>query len=120
MKRKCWELFECQRCGRCCIEYGLPPPNIYLDGERISIIARHLDLTDDQIIEKYYGRIKGDGIYEIEEHKRKPCPFLKSETDNQKTCTIYEVRPRGCRDFPYDTEGVGHICPAAQKAREKF
>ena len=49
-----------------------------------------------------------------------PCTFL--DTDNQ--CTIYEVRPKACREFPHTDRKKFHqidgltlknvaICPAA-------
>ncbi len=141
-----WELFECQRCGRCCIEIGLP-----WDPERISEIARFLNLTTDQVIEKYYGRIvededgqiweeedgwlseifgeeygqqKKDGrrYIESEDDKRTPCPFLRSEADGKKACIIYEVRPGGCGSYPLDTDGGrGDVhCPGARNFWERL
>jgi Fe-S-cluster containining protein len=110
----CWDLFECQRCGRCCIEIGLP-----YDPESIFKIARFLELTVDQVIDKYYGRVSEDenGKYwESEDHKRTPCPFLGPESDNKKTCIIYEMRPEGCRLYPFETDGgrQGVDCPGAR------
>lgn len=117
---KRWELFECQRCGRCCNKHGLPH-DIYNDGERFSEIAQFLKLTVEQVIEKYYGRITEDGEHwESEDHKRTPCPFLRLEAGNKTTCIIYEVRPRGCRLYPFDTGRGGVDCPGARIAHERF
>jgi Fe-S-cluster containining protein len=94
-----WELFECQRCGRCCVEIGLP-----YDPERIYEIARFLGLTAEKVIEKYYGRFTEDHkSWVSEDHKRTPCPFLKADGD-RKACAIYSVRPLGCRLYPFQTD----------------
>lgn len=106
-----WELFECHRCGRCCTALGLP-----YDLERIFEIARFLNLTADQVIEEYYGRVLPDGkSCELEDHKRIPCPFLTEDGD-RKMCSIYPVRPKGCRLYPFDTDfGRADVdCPGAR------
>ena len=106
-----WELFECRRCGRCCIEIGLP-----YDPESIFEIARSLDLSVDEVIERYYGRVSDDRKSWIsEDEKRTPCPFLETEAD-KKACTIYSVRPKGCRLYPFNTDfgRQGVDCPAAK------
>ena len=72
---------ECTCCGNCC--------------------SNLLPMTDDEIsIIKQY--IKSHGV---KEQKRNflnanidlTCPFL--DDSKEKKCTIYEVRPRVCRDF---------------------
>jgi len=96
-----WELFECQRCGKCCVEIGLP-----YDHLRIHEIATFLALSLDEVIEQYYGKIieKDNSKYwESEDHKRTPCPFLETEGD-VTICSIYPVRPDGCRLYPFDTD----------------
>jgi Fe-S-cluster containining protein len=143
-----WELFKCQMCGRCCTEIGLP-----WDPWRISEIAQFLNLTVEQVFERYYGRIVvdedgsiweeeygessrifgeeaswipkkevGREYQEFEDHKRTPCPFLRSEADGTKTCMIYEVRPGGCRAYPFDTDfgSQGVDCPGARIVYERL
>ena len=106
-----WDLFECQRCGMCCTEIGLPyDPNMIHD------IAQFLELTVDQVIEKYYGRWTSDHKGWIsEDHKRTPCPFLMADGD-RNVCAIYPVRPLGCRIYPFETDGgrQGVDCPGAE------
>lgn len=106
-----WELFECQRCGKCCAEIGLP-----YDPEKIHAIAHLLAHTVDQVIEKYYGRWTCERTgWILEDHKRTPCPFLRAEGD-RNVCAIYPVRPLGCRLYPFDTDGGrgGVDCPGAE------
>jgi len=76
---------ECSCCGQCCSNY--------------------LPLTQEEIKQiKYY--IKKHGI-KAQNHlipttamADLTCPFL--DNSKEKKCTIYEVRPRVCRDFICD------------------
>ncbi|MBN1516310.1 YkgJ family cysteine cluster protein [Candidatus Sumerlaeota bacterium] len=106
-----WEHFECQQCGKCCIEIGLP-----YDPKSIFEIAKFLGLGVNQVIEQYYGHITEDGKdWESEDHKRTPCPFLNVD-DDRKSCTIYSVRPEGCKLYPFNTDGGRQNvdCPGAR------
>lgn len=80
--------------------------------DRIQQIANYLDKTEKEIIEKYYGKIvyvKGKERVKVQADKRIPCPFLSS---NNK-CTIYSVRPEGCRVYPLENDlgSQGIDCP---------
>ncbi len=112
---KRWELFECQRCGKCCAETGLP-----YDPKNIFEIARFLRLSVDEVLEKYYGTFSDDRK-SSEDHKRTPCPFLEEDVD-RKSCFIYEVRPPGCRLYPFNTDfGRADVdCPAAKIVYDKL
>jgi Fe-S-cluster containining protein len=110
-KAKRWGYFKCQQCGKCCAGIGLP-----YDPESIYKIAEYLNLSIDQVIEKYYGRIVEAGkSWESDDNKRTPCPFLKTNGE-LKFCSIYEVRPSGCKSYPLDTDfgRNGVDCKAAE------
>ncbi len=108
-----WKLFECKRCGYCCTGIGVP-----YDPKSIHEIADYLNITLKETIEKYYGKITDDGKHiELQEHKRKPCPFLSIDSEKKASCKIYQVRPYACRDFPFDTMGTLD-CPEARKIIE--
>ncbi len=112
-----WDLFNCQRCGKCCVELGLP-----YDPKSIFKIAEFLNLKVDQVIEKYYGKIiEGANEWESEDYKRKPCPFLMTNGDT-KSCLIYSVRPLGCKLYPFNTDcgRAGVDCPGAKIVYEKL
>lgn len=112
-----WELFECQRCGKCCVEIGLP-----YDPESIYKIAEFLHLDVGHVIAKYYGRITEVGKPWVpEDHKRTPCPFLNGDGD-RKSCKIYPVRPLGCQLYPFETDfGRQDVdCPGARIVYEKL
>lgn len=94
-----WEIFNCRRCGKCCAEIGLP-----WDPNRISEIAEFLGVSVDQAIERYYGTLVDDGqCWDSDDNKRTPCPFLESSPE-RKRCSIYAVRPEGCRIYPLETD----------------
>jgi uncharacterized protein len=91
------ELFsriDCTRCANCCktIQPGFTD-------EDIARIAAHLGMSEETFIGAYLEIDPEEG-----DHKTKaaPCPFLGGDD----RCTIYEVRPLGCQEFPHtDKEG---------------
>ena len=112
-----WNYFKCQRCGKCCEKLGLP-----YDPESVLKIADFLGITIEKLIEDYYGELIDDPKGWIsQDKKRTPCPFLQS-TDMNKACKIYEVRPEGCRLYPFNTDfgRCGVECPGAEIANDKW
>lgn len=103
-----WDHFKCKKCGKCCIGIGLPWP-----GHCLGEIAKFLKITPAELITKYIGRIvEKDGkklIYRYGEDEDIRCPFLSSNN----LCSIYEVRPDGCRLYPIETDfgRCGIDCP---------
>jgi Fe-S-cluster containining protein len=88
--------FACQRCARCCQQLGIDLSAI--DKQQVSDYLG-LDWTQ---IEALYLRKRGQGS-SPNPHKwirrSSPCPFVSS----QGSCTIYPVRPNGCRSYPVYT-----------------
>ena len=58
---------------------------------------------------------------ESQNNKRTPCLFLELK-DEKAFCSIYSVRPEGCRLYPIDTDfGAGGVdCPAKKVALNKI
>ena len=81
------KLIDCTQCANCC--KTISPQVNKADIKRISAF---LEIAETEFIEKY---LKLD---ENEKHEMNalPCPFLKDDK-----CSIYEVRPKDCRDFPH-------------------
>jgi len=75
--------FQCNRCGRCCLEIG----NIPLMEDEPKRIARYLGVSGRSIKKlttlNSYGRVF-----------KTPCPFYEDG------CSIYSVRPLACVAFP--------------------
>ena len=79
---------DCLKCANCCKTTG--PLFTLADIERIS---KHLRQKPQQFINLYL-RIDEDKDYVLQ---NVPCTFL----DNDNTCSIYDVRPKACREFPH-------------------
>ena len=104
MINKLWKYFECKRCGKCCLELGLP-----YNQESLLNMSTYLNISEEQVIEKYYGELSDGSKRESNDRKRIPCPFLK-DTGDRYFCEIYSARPEGCRIYPMESVG-GRFCP---------
>jgi len=106
-----FERTDCLECANCCKTTG--PLFTNPDIERI---ARHLRLKPQKFIAAYL-KVDEDGDHVLQQL---PCSFLGA--DNY--CSIYEVRPKACKEFPHTNRKKFHqisaltlknvaICPAA-------
>ena len=82
-----WSQIDCTTCAHCC--KTLHP---VLDREDIDRLAQRLGMSAKKFEQEYLMR-DGGGVKVI---KRAPCPFL-----NDNKCSVYEDRPKACKDFPY-------------------
>ncbi|HMT97153.1 MAG TPA: YkgJ family cysteine cluster protein [Ferruginibacter sp.] len=109
---------NCLDCAACCKNYSprFKTPDI-------KRIAKGLGLKESVFIDTYL-QIDPDGDYVL---KSKPCPFLGE--GNQ--CSIYDMRPSDCRQFPYTDVDVllkrqqitlknAEFCPAVYYVLEKL
>lgn len=106
-----FEKTDCLTCANCCKTTG--PLFTNTDVERI---AKHFRTKPSKFIDQYL-RVDEENDYVL---KEVPCAFLG--TDNY--CSIYDVRPKACREFPHTNRKKFHqisnltlknvaICPAA-------
>ena len=82
--------FDCTACGACCHDN-----KVVLDEEDVQ---RFVDGGRKDLLR----RVSKKGIVRLlplARTKEKPCVHLQ-----EKRCTIYDVRPNMCRDFPVGTE----------------
>ena len=109
---------DCLECANCCSTTG----PLFTDKD-ISRIAKHLRIKPSEFTEKYI-RIDEDKDYVLQQV---PCAFLG--VDNK--CSIYEVRPKACREFPHTdrikqyqildlTQKNVAVCPAVYEIVEKL
>jgi hypothetical protein len=101
---------DCLQCANCCKTTSpIFRPN------DIDRIARHLRMRPSDLIEKYL-HVDEDNDYVL---NTSPCAFLGD--DNY--CSIYEVRPTACREYPHTDRKRFHqvldlalkntaVCPA--------
>ena len=83
-----FEKTDCLTCANCCKTTG----PLFTDKD-IARISKHFRQKPQQFIEQYL-RIDEDNDYVLQ---TVPCTFLGA--DNY--CSIYEVRPKACREFPH-------------------
>ena len=102
---------DCLLCANCCKTTG--PLFTDKDVERIS---KFFKMKPQQFIQQFL-RVDEDNDYVLQSV---PCTFLGA--DNY--CSIYEVRPKACREYPHTDRKKFHqitnltlknvaICPAA-------
>lgn len=97
---------DCLNCGNCCRTLG--PRITQKDIERTSV---HLKIREKEFTNKYL-KIDEDGDYIF---KSMPCPFL----GNDNYCSIYEARPKACREFPHtDRKKITQLFPLTLKNTE--
>lgn len=83
-----FERTDCLNCANCCKTTG----PLFTDKD-VSRIAKHFRMKEQQFIETYL-RVDEENDYVLQSV---PCIFLGA--DNY--CSIYEVRPKACREFPH-------------------
>ena len=83
-----FECTDCLDCANCCTTTG----PLFTDKD-IARISKYLRIKPSDFVAKYL-RIDEDRYYVL---KSLPCTFLG--TDNY--CSIYNVRPKACREFPH-------------------
>lgn len=82
-----WMQIDCTQCANCCRTM-----QVIVDDADIVRLAGRLGMTKQTFTRRY---VKFDANKEGY-FATAPCPFLK---DN--VCSVYEDRPKACRDFPY-------------------
>ncbi|WP_340203100.1 YkgJ family cysteine cluster protein [Ascidiimonas sp. W6] len=109
---------DCLSCANCCKTTG--PLFTSADIERIS---KYLKMKPGAFIQKHLQKDEdGDMVL-----KEVPCSFLGAD----HYCTIYDVRPKACREYPHTDRKKFHqisnltlkntsICPAAYQIVERM
>ena len=109
---------SCLDCANCCTTTG----PLFTDKD-IGRIAKHLKLKPSEFTERYL-RVDEDKDYVLQQV---PCAFLGE--DNR--CSIYDVRPKACREFPHTDRKKQHqilnltqknvaVCPAVYQMVERL
>jgi uncharacterized protein len=94
--------FKCTGCGQCCTG---SPGYVWITEEEMQAVADYLKISIKEFMRKYIRRA-GDR-YALVEHpnlerpKDVDCVFLKD-----KKCTIYHLRPKQCKTFPWWNENL--------------
>lgn len=89
--------FKCTECGQCCTG---APGYTWVTEEEVIAIADHLNLSIEEFSRSHL-RVVNGRIALLEDPKNFDCIFLKN-----KKCTIYPVRPKQCRTYPWWTQNL--------------
>jgi len=84
--------FSCTRCGHCCTG---APGFVWVNDEEIQAIAEFIGASTDEV-KNYHARMGHRG-FTLREKVNGDCVFFERD----KGCTIYPVRPRQCRTWPF-------------------
>jgi len=92
--------YDCSKCPGYCCSYG----RIIVSDFDIKRLAKHHGVSEEEARAKFTAKGVDPGE-RILRHKADPyfrtvCRFLDSK---KRRCTIYEARPRVCREYPGDT-----------------
>ena len=84
--------FECTRCGKCCSGF---PGYVWVNEEEVQAIATFRDEPLEEVIGLYTRMVNGQRS--LRDNLKDDCIFY----DPGQGCTIYPVRPRQCRTWPF-------------------
>lgn len=113
-----FEIVSCLECAGCCS--SISP--IVTDND-IARVAKHLRMKPSLLLEQHlYMDSDNDYVF-----KQSPCPFLMGD----KYCSVYEARPRACREYPHTDRVNMHqilsltfkntqVCPAVALIVERL
>jgi Fe-S-cluster containining protein len=82
---------DCRECAACCRNNVIP-----VSEDEIARLASRLGEPPDVFRAKYVRNAAGPPHDAEQEIDASPCPFLQGNL-----CSVYEVRPQACRDYPY-------------------
>ncbi|HNT79782.1 MAG TPA: YkgJ family cysteine cluster protein [Bacteroidia bacterium] len=83
---------DCLSCANCCKNYSP-----IIKKRDLTRMSKHFRISEKQFYVKHLKTDSdGDFVFQLS-----PCPFLL--VDNR--CSIYEIRPDACRDYPH-TDGT--------------
>ncbi len=106
------ENFRCQRCGSCC----RVPGYVKVTEAEIDAIAEYIGIELYEFISTYtritHNR-QGLSLIERDDHA---CVFL----GNDNECLIERVKPKQCRQFPFDWkyDDMSGICPGWKSSQK--
>lgn len=89
--------FECLQCGRCCA--GPEMGYIWVSRPEIRRIADFLKMPVKELKRQFLRHV-GLRLTIVEEPHSRDCVFLQ-QTKQGRGCSIYEVRPAQCRNWPF-------------------
>lgn len=118
LHKKVFAETDCLTCANCCKTTG----PLFTRSD-INRLAKHLGQKPSDFIDEYLIRDEDEDFV----LKTTPCSFL--EEDNR--CSVYEVRPKACREYPHTDQVKMHqileltrknseVCPAVGEIMDRM
>lgn len=85
--------FECARCGNCCTGVS---GTVLVGDDEIELLAQSTELANEAFRELYTRKLRA-GAISLREKRDGGCVFF----DRAHGCSVYSVRPRQCRTWPF-------------------
>jgi Fe-S-cluster containining protein len=92
------EQIDCRVCANCC-----KVATARLLERDVERLAKHLRVTVSRFLADYTETNEDEGRV-LKRTEESGCVFLSGND-----CTVYEVRPAACNDFPHTVRGTGSI-----------
>lgn len=83
------DIFDCKKCGDCCIGYG----GTYITAEDIEAIAAYIRVEPETFVRDYCQMSGSKPV--LAQGKNGRCVFW------DEVCTIHPVKPRMCKAWPF-------------------
>jgi hypothetical protein len=83
--------FSCNRCGNCCTNQS---GHVWVEPDEIAAMAANRNIPLEAFSARFVRNV-GGRLSLVEERGR--CAMLGDRNE----CTVYDARPRQCRDFPF-------------------
>jgi Fe-S-cluster containining protein len=92
--------FQCTLCGNCC---SGPEGYVLVDDAEAAALAARLNLPLPEFLERFTRPTSaGRSLTEKLSHHGNDCVFLDRESaPGRALCSVYEIRPRQCRTWPF-------------------
>ena len=87
--------FECTQCGRCCTG---APGYVWVTRAEVAELAKFLNVTLEKFAQRFVRKV--GRRYSLIEKANNDCVFYDGG------CTVYPVRPRQCRTYPFWPENL--------------
>ena len=89
---------DCTECANCCRS-----ATVRLKDRDLPKLAKALRLSEQKFLNQYAEMTEDEG-WILKRNADGSCPFLSGNL-----CTVYEVRPSTCEDFPHLVRGPGSL-----------
>jgi uncharacterized protein len=88
--------FTCTQCGKCCTG---EPGFTWINDAEIQALAEHFGMDEQAFVTRYAKQVwrRGELRVSLREKNNGDCVFFQKGVG----CTVYELRPKQCKTWPF-------------------